>query len=1146
MIKKYTLILFSLLFVGYLQSQNQCGDNIFSELQKSSIRNYEEIEQRNNLQIKNYIDNHYGSNASAKTSSVTTNYVIPVVFHIVHLTGDGYGVGTNISYNQILSQVNALNAAFSKSYPIYNGQTHPSYAQNTNIQFCLAKIAKPSSVSFYTGPGGIENGVMRYADNVLANHDITTMSATSLLGLTHPSSNHFPFTDYLNIWVVASIGSGGSGTVMGYAPKPIMGSYPLDGVVMRSDIIGDNSTGSSFALGFGLQQGKVLSHEIGHYLNLYHIFEGGCAGANAAGSATDACDLNGDGICDIEPCTTQNISCGAGVPNTCSATYSTGTTNLDMINSYMSYADDDCMNTFTMNQAQRMWVTLSGMRFNLWQNSNLSSTGIIGAGGCIASFLMTNINASTNNICAGTSVTLSNPTLGNSAITRNWLMPSASPSVAATNSVSIAYAVPGLYWAYLTISDGTLTAKDSFLVKVANCTLDSSRLDRAHWFFSDYAELDFTTPGGVTAGTSALTHGTMYHGREATVSMSDKKGNLLFYTDCQNFFDNNHIQRNVSTPIFPIVNAVTGSSTPGVIAIPFPKDSSKYIIMSSPHTGAYYDSIYYVVYDINTHFLSEKRGFRNPLLPSKFSEPLTVVPHCNGVDYWVVTSPKYDLAIYNAYSILITAAGPGEIDKVTVSYGMDLSCCGQLKSNRKGNKIAGTWNGTLFDFDNATGKLSNPLSLGMSGACQGTVFSPNDSLIYVLTQTSICEIKQIDLYTLSSRTISVPSGFGSVMMECGPDNNIYLSGGPNGPVNNIGRIINTNSWINAAFVPSAIVFPNGVDAFFGLCNFMDADPKPEIANDYLYSNITCNTFNFSVDSCWQVYNVSWNFGDGTTGTGLTVNHTYSSTGSFTVKMTLSIGTYSLATVIKNITVLLPTSAITGPSVICKGSTFLNNYSAATIPGATYNWGIVNASIAGPVSLSNVNVGSSGTGIATLTVQVINGGCTSVATKTIVIDTVPMVSSPIYQPICVGDLDTLTGSPIGGIFSGPGVTSNVFNSSVAGLGSKLVYYTFTNANGCFNTATSTITVNACVGINEINNDATINLYPNPNNGLFNLELSTEVLNASVEIYNHLGQLVYTDLFHKTKLIDMSNESNGMYFVRVLEDNKTLFTKKIIKE
>lgn len=60
---------------------------------------------------------------------------------------------------------------------------------------------------------------------------------------------------------------------------------------MRSDIIGDNTTGNAFSLGYGLTQGKILAHEAGHYFNLMHIFEGRCAGANAATTTSDQCGL---------------------------------------------------------------------------------------------------------------------------------------------------------------------------------------------------------------------------------------------------------------------------------------------------------------------------------------------------------------------------------------------------------------------------------------------------------------------------------------------------------------------------------------------------------------------------------------------------------------------------------------------------------------------------------------------------------------------------------------------------------------------------------------------------------------------------------------------------------------------------------------
>lgn len=1139
-----------LLLIFQLKGQNKCGDDIFTSLQKNKFANYDEVEKRNNLEIKNYIDTHFNTNTSSRSASTASvSYVIPVVFHIIHQSGDAYGTGTNISYAQIVSQVNALNAAYGKNYPIYNGQSHASYAQNTNIQFCLAKIAKPSGTVFYSGPGGLENGVMRYADNIQTNHQITSPSATSLLALTHPTTGHFPFSDYLNIWVVSSINSGGSGTTMGYAPKPIMGAYPLDGVVMRSDIIGDNTTGSTFALGYGLTQGKILAHEVGHYLNLYHIFQGGCAGTNAAGSPSDACDLNGDGICDIEPCTTQNISCGLPIPNTCSATYATGTTTLDMIESYMSYADDDCMNTFTANQTQRLQAHLNLARFNLWQTSNLSSTGIIGIGGCISPFLMSNINPSTNNICAGTSFQLSNPIGGNSAISWNWTMTGGSPSTATTSSVNVTYSAPGLYWAYLSVSNGTITTKDSLLVKVANCSLDTTRLDRAHWFFSNYAEINFNTPVA-TPGTSALTHTTITGGYESTVSMSDKKGNLLFYTNSMDFWDENHTKINLISPIFPVF-PTSGSSTPGVIAIPFPKDSSKYIIISSPHSGVYYDSIFYVVYDINTKVLTPKRGFINPLLPTKFSEPLTVVPHCNGIDYWVICRAGASLPVYDrAYSILITPGGPNHIGKVTVTNGLVQACCGQFKSNRKGNKlISANYVPILYDFDQATGLLKNETPIGtfsVIGNSTGAIFSPNDSLAYAITVGTPYKIHEINLTTLATKTISTPVGFSALQMECGPDNNIYVSQG-SGPVNNVGRIINTNSWTIASYVPSAIVFAPGIDAFGGMCNFMDADKKMPISNDYMYTQPTCNTFKFTVDSCWQVYKVFWDYGDGTTGLGLLANHTYTLTGSFSVKMTLSCGTYSLTPVIKNITVLSSTTAITGPSVICKGSTFINSYGVSVIPGAVYNWSISNGNIVGPNTLPNINVGSSSTGISTLSVQIVNGGCTSIGTKTLVIDTVPKISPQSYQPICLGNTLTLSALPVGGVFIGTGVTGSIFNSTIAGAGIQTLHYSYANSNGCTNVASISVTVNVCSGINDIqNNEYLISIFPNPNIGEFNVTVSSQLKNGVIEIYNYLGQLIVNDAIKQNFKVNLVDQSNGIYFVRILENNKLVFMQKVIKQ
>ena len=84
------------------------------------------------------------------------------------------------------------------------------------------------------------------------------------------------------------------------------------------------------------------------------------------------------------------------------------------------------------------------------------------------------------------------------------------------------------------------------------------------------------------------------------------------------------------------------------------------------------------------------------------------------------------------------------------------------------------------------------------------------------------------------------------------------------------------------------------------------------------------------------------------------------------------------------------------------------------------------------------------------------GCTGSNQTTITVNPLPVVSAGTYTPVCINAAPiTLTGSPIGGIFSGTGVTGNTFNPAV---GTQTITYTFTNANGCANSAQTTITVN----------------------------------------------------------------------------------------
>lgn len=1161
---KTTLVTLLFSLAGFLSTAQTpaCGDEVISDLQKRNRRDYDKEVRMMNERIKYYVDQYSGSNAGRPAT--TASYTIPVVFHIVHPTGQGYGTGNNISYQQILSQLNALNAAFAKNYPTYNNQSHPVYAQNAEIQFCLASIAMPSSVSFYNGPGGIEKGVMRYADNLLTNHQISNADATALKALTHPTANHFPFDKYLNIWLVSSIGGSSAGIVMGYAPRPLMASYPLDGVVMRSDIIGDNSTGNNYPLGYGLTQGKILVHEVGHYLNLMHIFEGGCAGANAAGSATDPCDLNGDMICDIEPSTTQNINCNSPVPNTCSATYATGTTANDMIEDYMSYADDDCMNTFTQGQKLRMHATLNTFRQGLWQTSNLAATGVIGSGGCSNATLYIDIVKPLTNYCTNTALALSNPTTGNTSNSWLWTLNGGTPASATTSSVSVTYTAPGLYYAKLKVSDGTVFQTDSVPIAITSCTLDPKKLNRSNWLFGDSCSISFAS-GNASTNNLILQKKTQ-RAFEMAVSMSDSLGNLLFYSNGVDLWDNTHTKIN-STPLFGWELSSNpadyrGSSVYGFTSFKVPKQPGKYVLVCVPPvetSGTSYCKISWVIYDSNTHTTTPYQSLTHPSVytpgTNYLSEDLCVVPHCNGVDYWVIARGVTSNSMNgNFYAFLFNQNGLNSTAAPVLSGPFQRSVgLGGIKSNSSGDKIVcgGGSNFLLYNFNQATGIFTNevllPVTVANNSNCLSGIFSPNDQYLFLkYASTAGYFIQQLDVNSLT--IVKTLTGFNSTSephiagyMEVGPDNNIYYN---SGNFYYLGKITNPNSPTISAIGTPVPFFTYGTscNTNLSLINYVEADKPAEVA-PLLVQNSNCSSYSFSVNPCWSIYSASWNFGDGSaTAIGATVSHTYTP-GVYTVSLTLSYNGQAIPVYTKTVTVSSSTLAINGPSAICKGNTYVNNYSATNIAGASYAWSASNATIPGPNTISSINLVSGSTGIATLSLQVLNGGCLSTGTKTITIDTIPQVALTAPAIACVGSTVTLNGTPAGGAYTGTHVVSTALTPTATGTHN--VYYTYTNANGCANTASLSVMVNACTGLNELNHDIAFTLYPNPSSGMIFVTGNTEV--SKIEVFNPIGQLILEkERIHSgIAMLDLSQAARGMYVVRIVTA-KGVYTQRVMKE
>jgi len=237
---------------------------------------------------------------------------------------------------------------------------------------------------------------------------------------------------------------------------------------------------------------------------------------------------------------------------------------------------------------------------------------------------------------------------------------------------------------------------------------------------------------------------------------------------------------------------------------------------------------------------------------------------------------------------------------------------------------------------------------------------------------------------------------------------------------------------------------------------------------------------------------------------------------------------------KNITVnAIPTVTTTVvDSVLCAGETL--QLTASTLAtGATYSWTGPNfASSSATVTIPNVTAANAG--LYTVTISV--NGCTSApSSKSIVVNNLPAVTVLSFSDTtCVNYAAvTLAGAPAGGTFSGNGVSGASFDPAAAGVGTHVVTYSYTDANGCANSATTTVVVEACVGMGESSLNA-IRVFPNPTNTVINVETTREDL-AAVVLTNSVGEVVAR--VYSTQ-IDATQFANGLYFVTaVFADGST---------
>lgn len=156
----------------------------------------------------------------------------------------------------------------------------------------------------------------------------------------------------------------------------------------------------------------------------------------------------------------------------------------------------------------------------------------------------------------------------------------------------------------------------------------------------------------------------------------------------------------------------------------------------------------------------------------------------------------------------------------------------------------------------------------------------------------------------------------------------------------------------------------------------------------------------------------------------------------------------------------------------------------------------------------------------------SNGCDSIIEIGLILDSLPTVSfTGLNTSYCIDStitIDTLIGTPSGGVFSGTGVVSGVFNPFATGFGTFDITYSYTDSNGCTGIETQSVTISNCTSIEYLEYED-FKIYPNPSTGIVNIQTTQQI-----EISNILGYLIYKGM---DKQIDLSEYGKGIYFVRV---------------
>jgi gliding motility-associated-like protein len=476
------------------------------------------------------------------------------------------------------------------------------------------------------------------------------------------------------------------------------------------------------------------------------------------------------------------------------------------------------------------------------------------------------------------------------------------------------------------------------------CTQLNAQQEAANWYFGVGAGLSFSNSN---SDPESLNNGRLQT-LEGSASISDRNGNLLFYTDGTIVYDRTHTVMQNGSDLKGDV-----SSTQSAIIVPRPANPGHYYIFTvdkpdyyltpnNPIEGVNFSEVDMSLNNGNGAIINGQKNIHlvtyNPSnsLQNEFksSEKITAVIAGDCTSYWVVTQFMDEF-----YSFRVRSSGvdrnplvsntSNNFPPILDNQEINITSRGYLKISPDGSKIAAAYSGTslgsprtggtkntgkvfLYDFNDETGKVSNEELILLETYPYGVEFSPESTKLYVTTneyEDETLQESKVYQFNLESSNIrnsgTVINSSSNVAgaLQLAINGKIYRAGYPKvvgSETHKYLSVINEpeNDSENVNYRHNSVdVSPN--DVKLGLPPFVQSLLQNSFQVDNLCSGASTK---FSISGKKNYDSVIWDFGDGETSTTENPQHTFPAPGTYTVSLTKIVSGIPQDPVCKEVTI----------------------------------------------------------------------------------------------------------------------------------------------------------------------------------------------------------------------------------------------------